>query len=343
MHRKNLSNESVKEIYRSYTELEPLDLRSNNSEVDKWRQKNQFNYIDFSMLVSCLLKNDNLDDFIKNSSADFDNLAPVIQACIRKKIVSIVDDNKIIAHFENRHSNLQLKQISQNFCPNNTYNQFPCDSLSVQNRINLILERYPFVPPNQTIAFLGDDDQIAINLDQLGVFNIEVYEIDERIVQIIEHCNSERMKVRSTDLTQQSPPHKNCDTFMTDPPYTLHGALLFIMRGLETLKQNTEEKEFYVILNKTMVGKSWYTIINILSQADVHLIDTRKNFSHYKMPQHFGEAERAQKFCREIGMDDFNIPNYSSSSDLFIFRTSNPNIELIDKFVDINLIYKHYD
>ena len=122
-------------------------------------------------------------------------------------------------------------------------------------------------------------------------------------------------------------------SFITDPPYTLNGSLAFISTGLQIL-DTTDEREFYVIMNCTMIGKRLKDIQKILSDAGVYLVNIIENFSQYKLPKNFEENTRATALFSKI--------EYSSSSDLYIFKTNKPDIRKIEAFIDLDNLYNHY-
>jgi len=130
-------------------------------------------------------------------------------------------------------------------------------------------------------------------------------------------------------------------TFITDPPYTFHGALEFIIAGLTLLPRDSSTKEFYVILNQTMMGKCLNKLLNLLSRASINVHETIFNFSHYPLPFSYREASSAKKFLKSLGVKSYDSLTYSSSSTLFIFRTTEPKISILKKVVRSSKIYSH--
>ena len=88
-----------------------------------------------------------------------------------------------------------------------------------------------------------------------------------------------------------------------------------------------------------MLGKEYYKINQILSECGISLYDCEKNISHYEFPEHFSENIRAISFFEELNLN--KSLNTSSTSDLFIYRTTYPNLDLLKQKINASLIYDH--
>lgn len=332
----------LREIYFKYLNLYPLDIKEKSKDIFYWRSNNILDILDFSILMKKLIESDSLDDFVKKSCADFDNLAMFIKLAVDNNIIKIIKNGKIkyLNFFEN-YKKIYFHKIK--FLPNYKLNQFPCDDNSRIKRAKFIINRYHFVEYLR-FAIIGDDDFLSPLFKNIDNFSPIVLEKDRRIIKRLKLINK-NLEIFNVDLLKESD-FSDCkilkvSTFITDPPYTLNGALLFIMRGLSLLEKNNNLKEFYVILNPVMIGKNIEKIINILSSAGIFLHYIDENFSQYKLPNHYKERDRANKFLKEINLKQ-NVLKYSSSSNLYIFRTFNPNIENIKKNINFKEIYRHY-
>jgi glycosyltransferase involved in cell wall biosynthesis len=332
----------IKEMYSKYVQLYPLDIKYGNKEIIYWRKNNIFSIIDFSLLIKKLIEAKNIDEFIKISGADFDNLAAVIKIAMDNEVIFIDKKGNISnSNFFDIKSHV-LKQGVE-FIPKNNFNQFPCDIGSRVERAEFLINRYPFVEYLK-FAIIGDDDFLSPLFKNHFNFCPIVLEKDKKIIKKIEEISKD-IKVYNIDLTNDKE-FKSANipivkTFITDPPYTISGALTFIYRGLSLLPRDEDIKEFYIILNPAMIGKNLYKIIKILARSSVYLYEVIENFSQYKLPKNYNEYNRANNFLKSVNLSE-NIINYSSSSSLYIFRTTKPKLAKIKKSIDFNKIYQHY-
>ncbi len=332
----------VTEMYNKYIQLLPLNIQKKGGDFYFWEKNNLFSIMDFSILLKRLLLTSSVDDFIKESCADFDNLATFLNVVLKNDLISFTSSGEIKNKSFLRDLNI-IKQQFYSVLPKGSLNQFPCDSNSVMRRAKFFLDRYPFVEYIR-VAILGDDDFLSPILASVPSIFPVVLEKDPRIVSKLKKINK-KIDIRTVDFSDDANFLKldvpKVATFITDPPYTLHGILAFIYRGLSLLQYDDDWKEFYVVINPTMIGKNFYHIIKILSSANVFLYEVRNNFSHYMLPQNFKERVRANRFFRNINLPK-NMVKYSSSSNLYIFRTKNPRLIEICKKLDYTKIYNHY-
>lgn len=335
-------NYRVKEMYSEYLLLYPLDIKKNNKDIIYWRKNNIFSILDFSLLIKKLIEAKNIDEFIKISEADLDNLAAIIKIAMTNDVIS-VDKNGCISNrnFFNKEKYISKQNID--FVPKSKFNQFPCDVESRDRRAEFIINRYPFIEYLK-FAIIGDDDFLSPLFKKHFNFSPIVIEKDKRIIKKIKEADK-NIEVYSVDLADdkkfESVSIPSVKTFITDPPYTIHGALTFIYRGLTLLSKDGDMKEFYVILNPTMVGKNLHLIIKYLAQSDVYLYEVIENFSQYELPKNYKEYNRAKIFLRSVNLPQ-HIIHYSSSSSLYIFRTVSPKLAKIKKNINFIKIYQHY-
>jgi hypothetical protein len=89
------------------------------------------------------------------------------------------------------------------------------------------------------------------------------------------------------------------------------------------------------------MGKHFFTVQKVLSESNICLAETINNFSQYKLPNNFQEKKRAIKFLKKMGLSN-NSLMYSSSSNMYIFRTILPNLTKLKKQINFKKIYQHY-
>ncbi len=329
--------------YGVYEHSTPMDIAPKSKERAYWAKNNRYSRLKFAQLMYVLQHSKHLDDFVKASHSDFDNLAPTLDAAVTHDVVTISKKGAITPRFAFKYTLPFIpKEHGKSFSvPSPLLNQFPCDPESRKRRYNFFKARYPFCEYLR-FALIGDDDFVSSEfVDDFWAWPV-ILEKDPRIVEAVKSF-SDRFTVLEEDianLLDKEPPQR-VQTFMTDPPYTLHGALAFICMGLHMLVQSEEEKELYVVLNPTMMGKHLDKVIEALTNNGVFLREVIPNFSQYKLPNHYEERKRADDFLRSKGID-VRALEYSSSSNLYVFVTYKPDIEGLRKGIDESQLYRHY-
>lgn len=329
----------IENAFEAYSASLPLDLAGASlQDIDSWRKHNRFSRITFARLAETLMSAGKLDDFVKKSLADFDNLGPVLDVAMRLNLIRIDSNGRIERILQAVEDSATLSEQAS-IEPLSEYNQFPCDTASRLRRVNLIKERYPNAE-RLRIGFIGDDDLVSAELSKEEWAHVVVVEKDPRIVEMLKGVERAPHVIES-DVRDVHDELTSIDTFMTDPPYTLHGAASFIAAGLKLLPKNQEEKEFYVILNPTMMGRHFDTLNRMLCASGVFLREVRANFSHYELPENFAEKDRSASLLRQHSIDPQAL-KYSSSSSLHIFSTVEPDVSKLESSIDSSLIYNHY-
>lgn len=332
----------IQKTYEYYKNLKPLDIKREKDYI-YWKKNNQYSIQDFSRLLHALMNSDHVNNFIEKSSGDFDNLAIVMKAAIKFNIIKVDKNGKIKKNYDfklTRPYHLSTANIDK-FKPDDKLNQFPCNEISRHRRFELIKNRYPFVEYLR-IAIIGDDDFLSSELiNDYWIWPI-IIEKDERIIRQIKKLER-NFDIIKADISDQNS-IKNLPkvkTFITDPPYTFNGSLAFIYLGLNMLEKNNEKKEFYVIMNRTMMGSNLYKIEKLLVESGVYLKEIIQNFSQYNLPDNFKEIKRAHEFLFFHKIKSRSI-ELSSSSNLYIFETINPNLTKIKNKIKFNKLYQHY-
>jgi len=329
-------NEKLLKAYDSYISKEPLNrVAMGTADFEYWEVNNRYNLLEYTQEIAKLLNSHTIDGFIKTSSADFDNLCPVVQSAQDSGLIELGNNNEVKPIFDFKHTaqtNMPAEE-KLHIEPDSSLNQFPCDLVSRERRLNLIRDRYPYCEYLR-LGIIGDDDFISTEfINDVWVQPI-VLEKDPRIIKKIKN-KMDYVQIYSIDIMNKEDLKEipKVGSFITDPPYTLNGSLAFISTGLQIL-DTTDEREFYVIMNCTMIGKRLKDIQKILSDAGVYLVNIIENFSQYKLPKNFEENTRATALFSKI--------EYSSSSDLYIFKTNKPDIRKIEAFIDLDNLYNHY-
>lgn len=336
----------IEDAYDMYLTKLPLNLADKRDRKfrESWASTYRFDIREFARQISRLANSESLDSFVKRSRGDFDSLAIVIEVANSMRIISILPNGRIqrLVDFRFTKGLSENSVLPEMFVPNQAYNQFPCDYESVQNRVNFLKRHYPYAEYLR-LGIVGDDDLLSCQLvDELWVDAV-VVEKDKKVLRSIRDITGERHDIVEHDVANLVRPATKhaVETFITDPPYTLHGALAFLYTGLSMMAENSEG-DFFVVLNKAMMGKNLYKLQGALTKVGITLTGVEEGFSDYKLPLHFQEKKRADKFLKSIGVDD-NALSYSSSSDLYIFHK--PAIfdsSILKEAIDVTKIYEHY-
>jgi predicted methyltransferase len=332
----------IVQAYDEYMDSLPLDLLdASQKDRTSWNKNQMLNITRYSRQIDTLMKQKDLDEYVKNSEADFDNLAPVISSAVNNNLIKIDKNGKITPIKKFVFTEYDEKIKNEAFSPDCKLNQFPCDSRSVEKRIEFIKNKFPFCEYLR-IAIIGDDDFLSLKLFNQWWIDAYIIEKDKRIIKRIEE-KAPRFEIIEHDISSlhkvEAP--RQIQTFITDPPYTYDGALSFIFTGLSMLDRSDTEKEFFVVLNPTMLGYHLDRVLLVLASQGITLVDTIKNFSQYELPKQFLEYSRKNEFLNHIKINSGAV-RYSSSSNLYIFRTRKFNITGIRQCINKEGLYEHY-
>jgi predicted methyltransferase len=136
------------------------------------------------------------------------------------------------------------------------------------------------------ICFLGDGDLVSLAVSILGnPEEVCVFEFDERVrdyISIKAQDYNFSIDVLSQDLRSPLPiaQQSRFDIFSTDPPYSLQGSLLFLLRGLQLLKKISNRAGYLSI--RLSDFESVQTVQNFLVSSGCILREIRRNFNHYE-------------------------------------------------------------
>lgn len=127
-----------------------------------------------------------------------------------------------------------------------TLDQAPCTAETAVRRAALLYQSGAL--EGRRIILIGDDDSVSVACGLLGKLvagrplarRIMVVDIDPRRLAFINACAKQhglQIETQVHDLRQPLPQELlgSFDTFITDPPYTLDGAKLFLSRGIEAI------------------------------------------------------------------------------------------------------------
>ncbi|MBP1911711.1 N(4)-bis(aminopropyl)spermidine synthase [Thermococcus stetteri] len=141
---------------------------------------------------------------------------------------------------------------------------------------------------NKEVFVLGDDDLTSVALMLSGLpKRIAVLDIDERLTNFIEKAADEigyeNIEIFTFDLRKPLPDYAlhKFDTFITDPPETVHAIRSFVGRGIATLKGPGCTGYFGITRRESSLDK-WRDIQRVLlNEFGVVITDIIRNFNEY--------------------------------------------------------------
>ncbi|NJF26127.1 N(4)-bis(aminopropyl)spermidine synthase [Thermococcus sp. Bubb.Bath] len=141
---------------------------------------------------------------------------------------------------------------------------------------------------NKEVFVLGDDDLTSVALMLSGLpKRIAVLDIDERLVKFIEKVADEigynDIEMFTFDLREPLPDYAlhKFDTFITDPPETVHAIRSFVGRGIATLKGPGCAGYFGITRRESSLDK-WREMQRVLlNEFGVVITDIIRNFNEY--------------------------------------------------------------
>lgn len=325
--------QDIKYAYDEYLKLKPLDVK-NDFEFLRWKNLYSLDILKYSRIVSEIRKLNNINEIIK-SDFDFDNYFIILESLINSNFLYIKNNGNFIWNWlevNNFNWKIFYGNIFEN--PNFEFNQFPCNIESKIKRVKLFYERFPYVE-KMYIWIFWDDDLLSLELFNTWIYIPIVYEIDEKIISIIEKKSNYSIKIIIWDILNKEKIDYEVDTFISDPPYNINWLINFIEFWIKNLNKNTNE--FFIIFNKMMLWNYYSDLLNyLINHYSVYLINKIENFSIYNFPNNYRELIDLNKKLEKLSLK-FSEKNISSSSSLFEFKILDLQNE---NYTD--LIYKRY-
>lgn len=308
--------EDIIKAYDFYKELYPLDIK-NNDKFHIWKSDYQLSLLKYSRVVSEIRDLDSFNNIIK-SDFDYDNLFIIIESLIKSENLKIWQKWKFIWNWLEKNKN-NISEFYDNVFekPNSKYNQFPCDIKSKKKRIDLFFEKYPYVK-KMNIWVFWDDDLLSIDLYKTSIYIPVVYEIDEKIINIINLESSNKIKVIKWDILNNNYTiDSDIDTFIIDPPYNINWIINFTNFWVKQINKSTNE--FFIIFNKMMLWNYYFNFMEFLANICIFTVDIKEWFSLYNFPENYRELIDLNENLRKYNYS-FTKNNFSSSSSLFQFE-----------------------
>ena len=173
---------------------------------------------------------------------------------------------------------------------NDYYDQLSLLPSAIKNKLSFLLRENDLI--NRDILCLGDDDlfSVACSLTELPK-SITVFDADERVVNFLNEISPRLpvpIKAIKLDLLRPLPAdyQNSFDVFVTEPPHTVKGILLFVSRGVQALRKTGV---LYLGVPEMVVNKEqWLQIEQAITKAGITFTDIVQNFEESELE---GNAE----------------------------------------------------
>ncbi|MEM3587564.1 MAG: bis-aminopropyl spermidine synthase family protein, partial [Candidatus Jordarchaeaceae archaeon] len=187
------------------------------------------------------------------------------------------------------------------------------------------------------VIFVGDDDLLSVFTAILGEANrITVLDVDERILKLIyklSEDNDLNIETLKHDLMLPLPSNlqEKFDTFCTDSSHCLGGILLFVSRGISSLKKQSETAGYF---NFQTVDEAPLMSFKIRRRIFEYLINKMKvviscalpSFSSYIIPK------EENNILTEKFLEALSAPNFEEFKPLSAYRDTSTFIEFYPYF-----------
>ncbi|MEM2144025.1 MAG: bis-aminopropyl spermidine synthase family protein [Candidatus Jordarchaeaceae archaeon] len=187
------------------------------------------------------------------------------------------------------------------------------------------------------VIFVGDDDLLSVFTALLGdAKRITVIDVDERILRLIDKLSEENnlnIETLKHDLMLPLPSNLQgkFDTFCTDSSHCLGGIILFVSRGISSLKKGTETAGYF---NFQTVDEEPLMSFKIRRRIFEYLINRMRvvvscalpSFSNYIIPQ------EENKILTEKFLEALSAPDFEKFKPLSAYRDTSTFIEFYPYF-----------
>lgn len=165
------------------------------------------------------------------------------------------------------------------------FDQAPIHPRDAINRVVFMYEKGDL--EGKEIILLGDDDlvSLAIALTRLPE-RVTILDVDDDLLSFIKKVSKEEklnIEVIKHDLRYPIPENLagTFDVFFTDPPDTLLGLILFVSRGVESLRKDIRSVGYFCMTRADAPLERWRKAIDAVLQMGMVPTDIIHNFNTY--------------------------------------------------------------
>lgn len=245
-----------------------------------------------------------------------DILQGIIIPLTKEKILKILQKKlKIsISKYLNYPVVSSLSNLGVSFRWKEYFDQLPISTSSAILLIEKVLE---YLPLEERILIIGDDDFISILLGFVNPkINITVVDIDEEVLSLIEKVSKKfgfSVDVKKIDV-ENGKMNKKFISFLTNPPYTENGVKAFVKFGLSCLGK--DGGICFLEVGNEAIGKRFILLQEFFAKHGLWLKELLPSFISYSYTKH----EEFDLVISEFEKMQLNIKNNIMSADLYIFN-----------------------
>lgn len=156
-------------------------------------------------------------------------------------------------------------------------------------RAERVAERFP---QGGKVLFLGDDDLVSLALSQWDRFEIDVLEIDLKLVRLLKREGAGKLKVERCDLSGGLPREREnlYDVVVSDPMYSAEGMEMFVESCAPALKEGSQSRLFLSTYPPLLEAPEMFE--HGLNEAGLQILRVDENFNRYPFPEENRETTK---------------------------------------------------
>jgi len=208
---------------------------------------------------------------------------------IKDSVISLVNTNDLPRYVLKKEKSIEkvlqkyIKYKKRVGFVNDDYDQMSITPKAVKNKLSVMLKENDLL--ERDILCIGDDDLFSVACSLTGLpKSITVFDIDKKVIGFIDEISPRLpvpIKTVSVNLLKSLPKKYNnsFDIFISEPPDTVKGTLLFVSRGMQALRKNGA---FYLgMTEETLNKKQWLKIEKAITQSGFAFTNIIKDCEEY--------------------------------------------------------------
>ncbi len=246
-------------------------LKANDKKLDIWQLARQCGY---------LLDVIHAVEFLKNAHAVKLTDSTITLRATDKLPRYVLQREKSIDHIVEEYTRYR-KKVSFG---DDRYDQLALLPGAVRNKLTVMTRECDLL--NRDILCLGDDDLFSIACALTGLpKSVTVFDIDANILSFLKKASLKlpvRIKTVNVNLLGSLPKkYENAfDVFITEPPDTVKGVLLFLSQGMRALRRGGV---FYLgMTGMTLARRQWHIIERAVVKSGAVFTDIMKDYEEYE-------------------------------------------------------------
>lgn len=159
-----------------------------------------------------------------------------------------------------------------------SFEQQSCTLGTTQARVDLISDAHP---QGGRVLLLGDDDLMSLALASTTKFDIDLFEVDPRLVRFLGDFQQQGVKIWRQDLRKGLPQelHGVFDVVVADPTYVAAGMEVFLTTAAQGL---SSDGRLYLSTCPRMLEDPEAFFIGLMKR-ELSISENHKNFNRYPM------------------------------------------------------------